>query len=138
MTKIITDSSFIYALYNKNDTYHDQASVFASNNTRGLIIPSVIIAEVGYLFMRDMGYRGVQGFIDNFKKLDLPLMGVSQVDLKRIHEITLVYSSAQFDLVDCCIMALAERLKITQVATFDRRDFSIFRPEHCDYLKLLP
>lgn len=36
------------------------------------------------------------------------------------------------------IMALTERLGITQVYTFDRRDFSIFRPAHCDFLQLLP
>jgi hypothetical protein len=35
-------------------------------------------------------------------------------------------------------MALSERLQITQVCTFDRRDFSIFRPTHYDYLELLP
>ena len=35
-------------------------------------------------------------------------------------------------------MAQAERLNITHVATFDHRDFEIFRPTHCDYLELLP
>ena len=35
-------------------------------------------------------------------------------------------------------MAIAERLNITRIATFDRRDFSIFQPSHCDYLELLP
>jgi predicted nucleic acid-binding protein len=43
-----------------------------------------------------------------------------------------------FDLADCCIMALSERLNITYISTLDRRDFSIFRPRHCDYLTLLP
>ncbi|HLV37426.1 MAG TPA: hypothetical protein VKY59_20070 [Spirillospora sp.] len=36
------------------------------------------------------------------------------------------------------LYALADRLSITQVCTFDRRDFAIFRPAHSDYLKLLP
>lgn len=48
------------------------------------------------------------------------------------------YQSARFDFVDCCIMALSERLNITQVCTLDRRDFSIFRPGHCPFLELLP
>jgi hypothetical protein len=33
---------------------------------------------------------------------------------------------------------MAERLNITRACTFDRRDFSIFRPHPCDYLELLP
>jgi predicted nucleic acid-binding protein len=59
-------------------------------------------------------------------------------DVTRAGEITAQYASAHFDFVDCCIMALAERLNITQVCTFDQRDFTIFRPTHCDYLELLP
>jgi hypothetical protein len=35
-------------------------------------------------------------------------------------------------------MALSERLNITQIYTFDRRDFTVFRPKHCDYLELMP
>jgi len=50
----------------------------------------------------------------------------------------LAYADARLDFVDCCIMALTERLDIRRVATFDRRDFSIFRPNHGDYLELLP
>ncbi len=45
---------------------------------------------------------------------------------------------ASFDYTDAAIMALSERLQITKVCTFDRRDFGIFRPKHCDYLELLP
>ncbi len=48
------------------------------------------------------------------------------------------YRSAKFDFVDCCIMALTERLNIRQVCTLDRRDFPIFRPKHCPFLELLP
>jgi predicted nucleic acid-binding protein len=48
------------------------------------------------------------------------------------------YQDAVFDFTDVAIMALAERLSITRVCTFDHRDFSIFHPLHCDYLELLP
>jgi hypothetical protein len=48
------------------------------------------------------------------------------------------YADANLDFVDCCIMALSERLQVRQICTLDRRDFSIFRPTHCDYLELLP
>lgn len=48
------------------------------------------------------------------------------------------YRDAELDFVDCCLTALAERLNITRICTFDRRDFSIIRPKHTDYLELLP
>ena len=59
-------------------------------------------------------------------------------DMKRMQQIMLRYTSAEFDFADVAVMALAERLNITQIATFDRRDFSLFRPIHCEFLELLP
>lgn len=135
---ILTDSSFIYALYNRNDSRHGQAMAFASGYTGGTIIPEVVLPEVSYLFRRDMGYRGVQQFMGRFKDTTVPLQSLVPADLVRVHDISQTYDTAQFDFVDCCLMALAERLDITEVATFDRRDFSIFRPRHCDFLTLRP
>jgi predicted nucleic acid-binding protein len=43
--------------------------------------------------------------------------------------------------VDACVIALAERLDLTEVATLDRRDFSIVAPKHLrkgQRLTLLP
>ena len=36
------------------------------------------------------------------------------------------------------VVAIAERLGVTQVATLDRRDFSVVRPRHTDAFELLP
>jgi predicted nucleic acid-binding protein len=54
------------------------------------------------------------------------------------YEIMLDYDDSAFDFVDTAIMALAERLNIETVYTLDRRDFGIFRPRHCKFLKVLP
>jgi len=135
---IITDSSFVYALYNTRDSRHQEAMGFATQYTGGTVIPDVIVPEVSYLFSRDLGYAGVQKFLEHFKQINARFEPIERGDLARVHEIAVAYSDAEFDVVDCCIMALAERLNIKQVATFDRRDFSIFRPKHCDYLELLP
>jgi predicted nucleic acid-binding protein len=47
-----------------------------------------------------------------------------------VREILRTYPGAKLDFVDCCMMAMSERLNITRVCTFDRRDFLIFRPTH--------
>ncbi|MHB8628121.1 MAG: hypothetical protein ACYDBJ_20085 [Aggregatilineales bacterium] len=63
---------------------------------------------------------------------------LTTADMLRMEVIMAQYQSARFDYTDTAIMALAERLNLTQVYTFDRRDFSIFRPAHCPVLELLP
>lgn len=135
---IITDSSFIYALYNGRERLHRRATDFARQHDGIMVLPDVILPEVSYLFMRDLGYAGVQRFLGDLRRVPTRPEPLEKADLDRVHEIAMQYGDAQFDVVDCCIMALSERLNITQIATFDRRDFSIFRPRHCAYLELLP
>jgi uncharacterized protein len=36
------------------------------------------------------------------------------------------------------VIAIAERLGITQIATRDRRDFTVVRPRHAGAFELLP
>lgn len=65
-------------------------------------------------------------------------MQLESEDMERVIEIMHQYDTSAFDLVDTAIMALSERLAIDTVLTFDRRDFSIFRPRHTSHLRLLP
>lgn len=39
---------------------------------------------------------------------------------------------------DASLVAVAERTKTVQVATFDRRHFTVVRPQHVEALTLLP
>jgi len=44
-------------------------------------------------------------------------------------------------VVDACVVALAERLDVREVATLDRRDFQVISPRHLgrgERLTLLP
>ena len=135
---VIADSSFVYALTNSNDSRHHAAVHFASTLHEVTLVPDVVLPEIAYLFWRDVGTWGIPSFLRRFREFDSTLLPISDTDLDRISEIAETYADAEFDIVDCCIMALAERLQITRIATFDRRDFSIFRPRHCQFLELLP
>lgn len=77
-------------------------------------------------------------FLEAFSKSQPDLQDVTVEDLQQVQAIMQQYASARLDFVNCCIMALAERLNITQVCTLDQRDFGIFRPKHCVYLEMLP
>lgn len=41
-------------------------------------------------------------------------------------------------LVDASVVAIAEGLRITTVATLNRRDFTVVRPGHGEALELIP
>jgi uncharacterized protein len=48
------------------------------------------------------------------------------------------YSNLSLGTVDASVIALAERLQITVVATLDKRDFSAVQPAHAPAFTLLP
>ena len=97
-----------------------------------------VLPEVSYLLSRNLGYANSMNFFDFFDHHFVKLEPIVEADLARVYDIAHQYADAQLDLVDCCIMAIAERLDITRIATFDRRDFGIFQPQHGDFLELLP
>jgi predicted nucleic acid-binding protein len=59
-------------------------------------------------------------------------------DMVQMQDIMEQYHDNEFDFVDTAIMSLAERLNIADIYTFDRRDFTVVRPRHRAYLRLLP
>ena len=136
--QILIDSSFLYALFDHDDAKHQQALNWATNQTFQPLVPQVVLGEVMFLLDRNGGVPATLQFLDRFTFDNYTLESVTIPDLRRVREIRAAYASSRLDFVDCCIMALSERLGITQICTFDRRDFAIFRPRHCDYLELLP
>jgi predicted nucleic acid-binding protein len=137
--RILIDSSFLFALYNRSDEDYKIAQAFAAKQTNMIfIVPDVTLPEVTFLFNRHGKIPAVINFLQSFAAAQPHLEPIQVSDIERAYDIMTKYADSKFDFVDCCIMALAERLDITQICTFDHRDFSIFRPSHCDHLQLLP
>lgn len=136
--RLLIDSSFLFALYNQSDDYHQQAQRFAAGNQSSFLIPDVILPEVTFLFSRRGGVPAVGGFLRTLAAVQPHLEPLTITDIQHASEIMSKYADSKLDFVDCGIMAMAERLNIIQICTFDRRDFGIYRPTHCEHLELLP
>ena len=59
-------------------------------------------------------------------------------DIPRVIELVNTYRDFPLGTTDASVIALAERLAITEIATLDQRHFPNVRPRHTDYLTLLP
>lgn len=138
MNTILLDTSFIVALYHSKDKYHSLALTFVQKSEYVSFLPEVALTEIAFLLRRNSGQIAVDYFLSDLQAEGTTLASVNLMDIERARQILTDYASARLDFVDCCLMALSERLNITRICTFDRRDFSIFRPKHCDFLELLP
>ena len=53
-------------------------------------------------------------------------------------DLVVTYGDLPLGTTDASVVAVAERLKVAEVATLDRRHFAVVRPSHVDALALLP
>lgn len=59
-------------------------------------------------------------------------------DWQRVRDLTEIYADNGLGGVDSSVIAVAERLKITTVATLDHRHFRAVRPAHVDAFEIVP
>jgi len=138
LPKALVDSSFLYALFRKDDPDHQAVRMVFETVKAEFIIPQVALTETSWLFNRAGGMPLVSAFLDLLSAAELPLQEVTYEDLRRVSSMMREYSGTKLELVDCCIVALAERLHITYIATLDRRDFSIIRTRDGNFLEIVP
>ncbi|GAA3126454.1 hypothetical protein [Nonomuraea salmonea] len=69
---------------------------------------------------------------------EFELVELLPVDVRRMAELVRLYKDARLDPADVSVVAIAARLGITQIATIDRRDFTLIRPRHVSAFSLLP
>lgn len=135
---VLADTSFLLAVMDRRSREHGDASNLYDSFPDPILIPSITLAELVYLLNRSGGKGLVIKAIQAIRQSQMILVDPDVTDYDRAVEILSKYDDTRIDFVDACIMALAERLKVTRILTFDHRDFGIYRPAHIERFDLLP
>jgi predicted nucleic acid-binding protein len=135
---ILADTSFVYALIDKDDQNHALARAAFVGSDGSILLPALTLVELAHLLKRGGGTPFVVTGLRFVQQSDMIITDPVAADYDRAADILTKYHDSRIDFVDACIMALAERLAITRVLTYDRRDFGLYRPAHCDFFELLP
>jgi predicted nucleic acid-binding protein len=77
-------------------------------------------------------------FLGDLAGSELVTIPVEDGDWLRIAELVGRYRGLLLGTVDASVVAAAERLGITTIATLDRRHFGAVRPAHVPAFELLP
>jgi len=124
MQKILIDSGPLIALFDKNDKYHKKSLSFIKKNTLPLVTTLASITEV--LHLLDFNRNAQIDFLEWISKDALEIQNIEISDFNNIGDLTKKYKDLPMDFADACLVHLAEKLNIDQIATIDR-DFSIYR-----------
>lgn len=135
---VLLDTSFLLASAFRQDQNHLIASETMQNLTSNLFVVEPVVVEIFYMMTTRMSHHHAVQFYVLLQELPFTIINIMQSDRQRMIELMQKYSDAKLDLADVAQVAVAERLNIKTIYTFDRRDFSIIRPKHADYLTLLP
>jgi hypothetical protein len=133
----LLDTGFLLAVIDKDDGLHE-ACATALQNEKGPLLPDVVLPELAYLILRDLGYDALTRFLRSVTAGEVALIHATNEDLERATALLDKYADSRVDFVDCVIAAMAERLGIKRILTIDRRHFGLFRPAHCDYFEIIP
>jgi len=136
MTALL-DTGFLLAVLDADDDLHD-ICVLALTEERAPALPDMVIPELAYLVLRELGYPALIKFLESVVKGELMLERATIQDLARTAEVLEKYADSKIDFVDCAIVAMAERLNIKRIMTVDQRDFRLFRPKHCPAFEIIP
>ena len=136
MTALL-DTGFLLAVLDADDELHEM-SVAALQEEAEPLLPDVILPELAYMVLRELGYPALSEFLRSVVRGELTLAQTKEQDLSRTIEILEKYADSRVDFVDCAIAAMAERLGVSKVLTVDRRHFGLFRPRHCSTFDIAP
>jgi predicted nucleic acid-binding protein len=135
---IVVDTGPIVALLNSRDDHHERCKSFLAGHPGPLLIPTTVFTEVCMLAERRRGTKAELAFLSDVRSGLFTMLETASIDLDRISELVETYSDLPLGTVDASVIALAERLGLSAVATLDHRHFSIVRPRHVPAFELLP
>lgn len=138
---IVCDTGPLVAAALSNDSDHKACvELFTALHAarRELLVPATVVAEVGYLLAREAGARVESLFLRSLAEGDFTPVDLTGTDYTRMADLVSAYESLPLGTTDASVIATAERLGLTDVATLDRRHFTVVRPKHVDALTLLP
>jgi len=102
------------------------------------LVPVLVVTEVVYLIGTRLGPAAETRFIGDLASGAFTVEEVQPQDWLRIAELVWQYRDLPLGTVDASVVATAERLAVTTVATLDHRDFRAVRPKHIPAFELLP
>jgi uncharacterized protein len=135
---ILADSGVLLAAANHDEKEHEACAALIEGNVGALLVSPLVVAEVCYMLSSRHSTEAEALFLDSFADGTLLLARLSEVDMLRMAALVRQYSDMRLGASDASIVALGERLNVVQVATLDRRHFTVVRPVHCDTFSLLP
>jgi len=120
---VLLDTGIVYAYYDRSDGWHHRARTLVQGEQGGLILPAPAIPEVDHLLGHRLGPRSRLTFYAGIVEGYYLIADVPKDAYARVADLNRRFEDLDLGFVDAAIVALAESLGVSRVATTDRRHF---------------
>lgn len=138
MKALVCNTGPLLAVLNDRDKHHGASVALFDGFDGALIVPSLIITEVCYLAQTQVGPQAEARFLDSIVARELSIEHPTEQDWSRMAQLVRQYAGFPLGVADASVIAIAERLDITQLASVDHRHMRAVKPAHCHSFELLP
>jgi uncharacterized protein len=135
---IVCDTGPLLAVLNDRDKLHSTCVAFFDGYDGDLLVPSLVVTEICYLAQTQVGPHAEARFLDSIVAGEVTIEHPNEQDWARIAQLVRTCAGFPLGVADASVIATAERLGITQLATIDNRHMRAVKPVHCDAFELLP
>ncbi|HSZ70929.1 MAG TPA: PIN domain-containing protein [Solirubrobacteraceae bacterium] len=127
----------LYAALDRTDRHHSACAQLLGGVREPRIVPAPVLPEVDWLCRHSTDGR-FSVVLQQVGSGALEIEDLDSSDYRRVEELLVTYADLRVGFVDAAVLAVAERLRESKLATLDHRHFSVMRPRHVDAMELLP
>jgi uncharacterized protein len=135
---LVIDTGPLLAALDAADPDHRRCAELITATPEDLVVPALVLAELDYWCDMRLGPDVWIAFLDDVLAGAYRVEPPSGSDFKRCRELQERYLDLRLGVTDASVIALAERLGETKVATLDHRHFATVRPAHAEAFELRP
>lgn len=130
------DTGPLVAAIDRSDKHHARCAAFLESVDGPRLIPATVLVEVCWLVEERPDIEAT--FLESVASGEFKHVAITAADLARTAELVRTYADLPLGAVDASVVAVAERLKLADVASLDHRHLTVVRPRHVTALNLLP
>ena len=120
---IVADTGALIALFDRSDRHHDDVRLLYEADPDAWVLPWAILPEVDYLTATHLGQRAQDLWLADLASGAFSVEWGRPDDLSAAERICRRYKVLRLGLVDAVVIAVAERLRASAIATVDLRHF---------------
>lgn len=133
---VLVDAGPLVAILNRRDRHHRTCADVMKRVRRPLLSTWMPVTEAMYLLDFSVAAQGA--LLEMIERGALEILELVREDLPAMQRLMRKYEDQRMDFADASLVQVADRLRLREVFTLDRRDFGVYRLGKGRSFRILP